>query len=242
MPIEKISRSKVYMKIVEQIETLILNGELKIGNKLPPERELAQKFGVARPTVREALSALQVLGIVDVQVGSGAFVRRIPGTGIEDSMRQLGTESTPFELLEARKFMESVIAKVAANKATSEDLASIEELAEEMRKELREGEFSMESDREFHLRIAKATGNPILVGIAEYLVNMMRGRLWEAMTEINRRIPGKSEKYIEDHHRIFQAIKEKDTAKAELEMYKHLDGGMRDLREDWESERNTRDR
>jgi len=235
MPIEKITKSKAYIKIVEQIKTLILNGELKIGDKLPPERELAEKFGVARPTVREALSALEVLGIIDVQMGSGAFIRRIPENEIENSIRQLDNEADPFELLEARKIIESVIAKAAANKATSEDVAALEELITEMEKKLREQEFSMELDREFHLRVAKATGNSVLMGIAENLVNMMRGKLWESITEINRRIPGKSEKYVEDHRRIFKAIKAGEASQAGIAMYNHLDGGMKDLLDDWEN-------
>jgi len=115
------------MKIVEQVRDLIKEGKLKPGDKLPPEQTLAEKFGTSRPSVREALSALEILGITESRGGKGNFIRNnLNSLLYEQKFKELEEEESPFELLEARKAVETEIAGLTAKKATREEIAAIQ--------------------------------------------------------------------------------------------------------------------
>jgi len=131
----KVKTKKVYMKIVEQIRDLIKEGRLKPGDKLPPEQILAEKFGTSRPSVREALSALEILGITESRGGKGNFIKDNLDTPLyEQKYRELEEEESPFEILEARKAVETEIVGLAAKKATKEDIVSIRESLDKMKR------------------------------------------------------------------------------------------------------------
>ncbi len=130
----KIQTKKVYMKIVEQIRDLIKEGKLKPGDKLPPEQILAEKFGTSRPSVREALSALEILGITESRGGKGNFIRDNLGSPLyEQKYRELEEEESPFEILEARKAVETEIVGLSAKKATKEEIDAIKESLNKMK-------------------------------------------------------------------------------------------------------------
>lgn len=130
---KKLKTKKVYMKIVEQIQDLIKEGKLKLGDKLSPEHILAEKFGTSRPSVREALSALEILGVIESRGGKGNFIKgNLDSPLYEQRFRELQEEESPFELLEARKAVETEIAGLAAEKATPEDIREIEEALDRM--------------------------------------------------------------------------------------------------------------
>jgi GntR family transcriptional repressor for pyruvate dehydrogenase complex len=232
MPIGKIERKKSYMLIVEQIKHLLTSGELQVGEKLPPERELAEQFGVARPTVREALSALEVLGIIDVQVGSGAYIINLPQQSPSQLVQQIEAESHPVDLFEVRQAVEGLAAAKAAEQASEEDIARIREIVTRMERDVERNEFSLEQDRQFHLSIARASQNPHVVAIMTYIIAEMKKPLWQKYIIKNIDIEGHKAMYVRNHRMILSAIEANNPQQARALMLEHLQGGI--VLEDWD--------
>lgn len=231
-----IKTKKVYMQVVEQVQNLIRNGKLKAGDKLPPERILAERLGVSRPSVREGIVALEILGLVDSRGGKGNIIKNVVNTSIVDkSYRHLEEEESPFELLEARKIIEVNVAGYAAQKAQAEDIASIRQSLDNMRKIVdhlsvsEEYEKGMEYDREFHMNIAQATHNTVLLRIVNNLLENLKESLWVRLKEKSWGIPGRPQKYLKEHEEILDAIQKNASGIARRKMYKHLTGIQRDL-------------
>lgn len=161
MPLEAVEARRLYRQIADQLRSLIERGEYAVGSRLPTERELADQLRVSRPTVREALIALEVEGRVRIRVGSGIYVidpsdaTPAPSAVIEG----------PFELLRAREFLESAIAEQAARVATKDDIARIDAALVAMENVAHPGEASMVHDRAFHVAIAGCLGNAVLVRV-----------------------------------------------------------------------------
>src|SRR6266545_4791402 len=154
MPFQSIEPRRLYRQIADQIRTLIGSGEFPAGARLPPERDLAKQLGVSRPSVREALIALEVEGLVEVRIGSGIYVL----TPSHESKRAEAAAG-PFELLRARYVIEGECAALAAKSAKRPQLAAIEDALGQMGRELADAKQPREGDRQFHLRVAEATGN-----------------------------------------------------------------------------------
>src|SRR5436305_4491785 len=159
MPIHSIEPRRLYRQIADQIRTLIRAGEFTAGRRLPPERDLAKQLGVSRPSVREALIALEVEGYVEVRVGSGVYVMG-PRTGT--SADPLPADSGPFELIRARWLIESECAAMAAKSATKAQVRGMEEALEQMERDRDQGTMPLAADRLFHLRVAEASANSAL--------------------------------------------------------------------------------
>lgn len=161
MPLEAVEARRLYRQIADQLRSLIDCGEYAVGSRLPTERELADQLKVSRPTVREALIALEVEGRVRIRVGSGIYVidpsdaTPAPSAVIEG----------PFELLRAREFLEGAIAEQAARVATKDDIARIDAALVAMENVAHPGEASMVHDRAFHVAIAGCLGNAVLVRV-----------------------------------------------------------------------------
>jgi len=227
---KKVQTKKVYMKIVEQIRDLIKEGKLKPGDKLPPEHILAEKFGTSRPSVREALSALEILGITESRGGKGNFIKDdLNSPAYEQKFKELEEEESPFELLEARKAVETEIAGLAAEKATKEDISAIQESLDKMKSAITNIPQVMEFDREFHINIAKAAHNSLLFSVMTYLADGLKEKLWVNLKEKSWSIPGRPQKYLEEHTEIFKAIRNKDSKSARKHMYAHLSAVEQDL-------------
>ena len=226
----KVQTKKVYMKIVEQIRDLIKEGRLKPGDKLPPEQILAEKFGTSRPSVREALSALEILGITESRGGKGNFIKDTPRSPLyEQEVMELEKEESPFEMLEARKAVETEIAELAAKKATQEDIDAISKSLNEMKGAANNIPRIMELDGEFHMNIARAAHNNLLFSMMAYLSNLLKEKLWVNMKEKTWNLPGYPQKYLKEHTEIFNAIKNKDSKNARKQVYHHLAGVKKDL-------------
>ena len=205
---EKVQTRKVYMEIVEQIQNLIKEGKLKSGDKLPPERILAEKLGVSRPPLREAISALEILGIIESRGGKGNFIKNtFNSTSYAQRLKELEKEESPFELLEARKVVETEIAGLAAEKASSEDIKEIEEALNRMKNSLSDIPRAMEFDRQFHVAIAKAAHNSILFQMMNFLADGLKESLWVNIKEKSWALPGHPQKYLEEHTNLLEAIK-----------------------------------
>jgi GntR family transcriptional repressor for pyruvate dehydrogenase complex len=229
----KIETKKMYMKIVEQIRDLIKEDKLKPGDKLPPEQVLAKQFGTSRPSVREALSALEILGIIDSRGVRGNFIKNNNSASVlyEQSIAELQSEESPFELLEARKTIETEIASLAAKKANSSDIKELAALLQKMEDITDDVSKMMVVDREYHLNIASATHNNFLYSVMFTMNQLLEEKLWTTMKERIYKLPGYSKKYINDHTLIFEAIKNKNSEQAKEKMLLHLSGIEKDMLE-----------
>ncbi|SFK27777.1 FadR/GntR family transcriptional regulator [Bradyrhizobium sp. Gha] len=161
MPLEAVEARRLYRQVADQLRSLIDSGEYAVGSRLPTERELAEQLKISRPTVREALIALEVEGRVRIRVGSGIYVTDPADATPAPSAVIEG----PFELLRAREFLESAIAQQAARVATKDDIARIDAALVAMENVAHPGEASMVHDRAFHIAIAGSVGNAVLVRV-----------------------------------------------------------------------------
>lgn len=230
MPLQSIEPRRLYRQIADQIRTLITAGEYATGARLPPERDLARQLGVSRPSVREALIALEVEGLVEVRIGSGIYVHSQVARPGSDQHVAPG----PFELLRARWVIEGETAALAAKSARAPQLAAIEEALRTMEDEAERGAMPLGGDRLFHVRIAQATGNGVLA-------NVVKG-LWEdrgspLFTQLEHHFDGPElwTKAIGEHRVVFAALREHDAAAARRAMHRHLDAAYRRFSRGWEA-------
>ncbi|TMQ23725.1 MAG: FadR family transcriptional regulator [Deltaproteobacteria bacterium] len=220
MPIATVENRRLYRQIAAQLSALIASGEFAVGQRLPSERELAAQLGVSRPSLREALIALELEGLVEVRVGAGIWVTAA-ASGRDPSTPVQPEGEGPFELLRARWLIEGEIAALAAREATAADLASIRAALTEMeRAEKKHQDFSS-SDRDFHLRIAASTRNGVLSSVVEDLWDRGRGAMWRLM-EQHFRTPVLQAATVNDHQAIFQALSAHDPREARHAMRAHI--------------------
>jgi GntR family transcriptional repressor for pyruvate dehydrogenase complex len=219
-----IKTKRVYEQIVEQIKELMKQGDLKPGDKLMCERELSDKLGVSRTSVREALSALAFLGILESRHGEGTFIAEVSEQLLIEPLALFMAmdREASLELLEVRKMMESYAAELAAVRADEEDIKKIKEALELMEQDFKQNILGEENDATFHYSIAEATGNRMLVKmmnlISDLLVQNMRSSRQYMFYKNNN-----AEKLYLQHLNIFNAIKEGNHALAKKEMFDHLD-------------------
>ncbi|MFO1415187.1 MAG: FadR/GntR family transcriptional regulator [Burkholderiales bacterium] len=232
MPFQSIEPRRLYRQIADQIRTLIKSGEFPSGARLPPERDLAKQLGVSRPSVREALIALEVEGLVEVRIGSGIYVRGADTRAANDEVPQ--AEAGPFELLRARYVIESECAALAAKAATKAQVAAIGDALALMEQEFASGVAQpLNGDRLFHLRIAEATGNGALVAVINLLWDERTGRLFQQL-EHHYDTPALWEAAVAEHHRIHEAIAAKDAKAARAAMQKHLNMAYKRFSTGWD--------
>lgn len=215
MPLQVVEPRRLYHQIAEQIAQLIANGEFAPGSRLPAERELAASLGVSRASVREAIISLEIGGLVEVRVGTGIFVTA--GTA---SVSDRDAGPGPFELLSARKLVEGEIAALAAASATAADIASLHESVERMTRHVDNFSIREDTDRDFHLRLAKSTGNSSLELVVEGLWNQ-RAELWGRMQQ-HFHTTDLAEQTIRDHAAIVRAVAAHNPSGARSAMHRHL--------------------
>jgi DNA-binding FadR family transcriptional regulator len=213
---------------------LIRNGEFLAGSRLPPERDLAKQLGVSRPSVREALIALEVEGLVEVRIGSGIYVQ--PGTGrAADKPGHVdgGATAGPFELLRARYVIEAETAALAAKSAKKNQVQAIEEALETMEHELQDDKQPLGGDRMFHMRIAEATGNGALVAVVDMLWEDRTGPLYKQL-EHHYDSPKLWHTAMAEHRAVLKAIAAKDAAGARAAMQRHLNQAYKRFSKGWD--------
>lgn len=217
MPLQQVEPRRLYRQIADQIAGLIAAGEFPPGTRLPAERELATKLGVSRASVREAIISLEIGGLVEVRVGTGIFVAARQGPA---GLTGRDAGPGPFELLNARKLVEGEIAALAATLATAADIGALEATVEHMTAHVADFAVREDSDREFHLRLAKATGNGSLELVVEGLWNQ-RAELWGRMQQ-HFHTTELAQQTIKDHAVIVRAVAAGDAAAARAAMHRHL--------------------
>jgi GntR family transcriptional repressor for pyruvate dehydrogenase complex len=234
MPFQSIEPRRLYRQIADQIRALIASGEFSAGARLPPERDLAKQLGVSRPSVREALIALEVEGLVDVRIGSGIYVLGPSTRDDGGATARVQAEAGPFELLRARYFIESECAAQAAKAAKKPQVEGIADALEQMARELGADRQPLDSDRVFHLRIAEATGNGALVAVVKMLWEERTGPLY-AQLEHHYDSPALWAEAMAEHRAVLKAIAAHDAAGARAAMRRHLNQAYRRFSTGWDA-------
>ncbi|MBB6449960.1 GntR family transcriptional repressor for pyruvate dehydrogenase complex [Geomicrobium halophilum] len=225
MKYKQIRSKKIYEEVAEALKSLIESGELQPGDRLDSVERLAQQFDVGRSAIREALSALRAMGLVDIRHGEGTFVKtfnRVSLT-IPVSSPLLKNPKDIQELLEVRKILEVGSARSAATGWEVKDLKEMEKALKQMNINMDDEKLGEEADWQFHLAIARATHNEML----QNLLNGAKDLTIQTMLE-TRRIwlyseKVRAERLYEEHYRIFEAIQERDASLASQLMFEHLE-------------------
>lgn len=215
---KKLAYQKKREYVASQIMEAIRNGEFKVGDKLPSEQAMAKSIGVSRPSIREALGALRIVGIIETINGVGTVVKKdkvefISDGGRTDLSSILGHEGNTFEVLEARKVLEPAVAAYATETITEENLTRLEKILQCMSKAAKNKDYSdyHESNNRFHVLIASSTQNSFLIRSVNSLLHLFTDSDFGA--EMRRRYLTDSSYMIESlevHHRILECLKKRD--------------------------------
>jgi len=218
-----VSVGRISEIIVEQIRELMRQGQLKPGDRLPPERDLCERFGVSRVTVREALRMLESSGLVQIRVGArgGAFVTAPSSDRVGEGLTDMLTLSaiSAADVTEIRLILEMGIVPLVCERATEQDIADLEEICERSEAALRSGEYSMEYSLEFHTRVARATHNPAVV----MLVESFRGPIHMSLEQAREVAPEMGGLGTREHERFIEAVRRRDPDAATQIMREHLE-------------------
>ena len=235
MPLQVIESQRLYQRVAGQISELIRRGEWRSGQRLPPERDLAVKLGVSRPTVREAMISLELSGLVEIRPGAGSYVRggaagehRAPGQDDD-------TGPSPFDLIAARRLIEGEIAAVVAGAVTPDEMDGLAAAIGKMERDIEEGS-QLVSNREdgdflFHVRLAAAARNASLESIVGQLWEGMRRPIFAALSQ-RFRLPGNARQAAGEHRAVLDRLAAGDSAGARKAMHRHLDQVVRVLMTD----------
>lgn len=216
--IKPVETRRLYQHIADQIRALLLNGNYPVGYRLPPERDLALQLGVSRPSLREALIALEIAGSVEIRMGSGVYVCSTHGRAPKPTA---AFGESPSELMQARAAIEGAVVLMACAQATPEKLAQLSVHLEAMRQDVSQGKAPLENDRAFHLCLAAMSGNSVMFRLVTELFD-------ERHSPISAQLSGHFESSatwqiaIAEHESICQAITDRNPLAAELAMRSHL--------------------
>jgi len=217
--IEPVKSTRIYTEIVRQIRSLVADGRLKSGDRLPPERELAERFRVSRTSVREALRALESTGLVEIRAGEGAFVREVSVESLIEPLALviLTQREAIAELYEARRLLEPPIAGLAARRASPEELAEMARILDEQAREVSGGRTGLAQDAAFHTAIGHSAHNRAITRIVAALMDLLTQTREESL-----QTPGRPQRSHQDHRRILAAIQARDEEAARNAMGDHL--------------------
>jgi GntR family transcriptional repressor for pyruvate dehydrogenase complex len=216
--LKPIDNRRLYQQIADQIRGLIRQGDYPVGARLPPERDLALQLGVSRPSVREALIALEVNGSVEVRMGAGVYVC---ATTEPVSATHASLGESPIELMQARSALEGSIVALACGRVSPDGLASLGKAIDAMRAAVTDNRSPLEEDRAFHLAIAAMTGNSVMERLVRELFD-------ERHSPISSQLSARSEsdqtwmQALHEHEAILRALDSRDVLSAQTAMRSHL--------------------
>ena len=213
---DKLSQQRLYKDVVRLLMEEMAAGNFPVGSKLPAERELAAQYNVSRPTVREAIIAMEVRGLVEVKVGSGAYVRALP-----DDPRSQGFDVSAIELTEARLLVEAEAAALAATQVSDEEIAELEQILHQIEMENLDPKGTDEADAAFHHAIVAITRNNALIEAVDRLWELRRSSPEAALLHEKARTAN-IKPVVEEHSRILSALRDRDPAAARNAMRAHL--------------------
>lgn len=218
MEIQAVKVQRLYLQVAQQLRDAIASGAFEVGERLPSERDLAARFSVSRPTIREAMIALEIAGFVDVRSGSGVYVQERNGSLVDLSETQ---GPGPFEILDARKVVEGETAALAALHSSVAQRKDLQSMVNDMAEENRRDDVTEQADEKFHRLIAQAAGNSALMAMVEWLWQLRNN------SEISERFQQRVRRegirpVVADHQAIIDAIAAGDADRARAAMENHL--------------------
>jgi GntR family transcriptional repressor for pyruvate dehydrogenase complex len=218
MPLQSIEPRRLYRQIAEQLRGLILAGEYPVGARLPPERDLATQLKVSRPSVREALIALEVEGLVEVRMGSGIYVTALAPAA---QAREFDTALGPFDIIRARQLIESELAALAARQRAVAVTKRLRASIKLMDDDIARGVLPIRGDRDFHVALAEASANAALVRVVTELFDERNNPLFE---QLGRHFenPRSWRQAVTEHRAVLRAVVAGDVAAARAAMRIHL--------------------
>ena len=217
--VRQVRKTKVYHEIVDQIRELISAGRIKPGDRLPPERELAELFKASRNSVRDAIRVLEQMGLIESRQGDGTYVRSVSPEELAEPLALLLLQSRTQmrELWEVRRVLEPALAEFAASRITDEELDELEAILEAQRRKVEAGFIPLEEDTAFHYGIAEAARNTVMLRALDTLVDLLRQSRERSLQQHDR--PAYS---LAGHRRILAALHRRDPEGARAEMLRHL--------------------
>jgi GntR family transcriptional repressor for pyruvate dehydrogenase complex len=225
--IDLAEREALSQEIARKLIDHILSGEITPGSRMPSERQLAAELGVGRSAVREALKSLGLLGLIEVRPGDGTYLRR-PDSELLPRVIEWGLllgERRTLDLVEARQHLEVVVAQLAAEHRDDDDLKQLEKALERMKKPSKNPEAFVDADVEFHLAVAQAAKNGVLLDILRSIRSLLRVWVTRAIAEA-----GETESSYQEHLPVFEAIRDQRPAAAAKAMANHMEGAAARLR------------
>lgn len=224
-----IQPSRLYEQIVAQIQNRIIEGKLRPGDKLPPERELAEQFNVSRTAVREAVKALREKGLVEIRPGKGTYISDIISSTsgvVRNSLGVIiaaGLGDGMLDLVQVREILEVEIATLAATKATEEEIQIMQDAVAVMDEATDDADRYIEADLEFHLALAKATQNPLIPVLIDPIINLLQEQRRGIFS-----VEGGPQRGQAHHKRILEAVIKHDSVAAHQAMVAHLNQVRKD--------------
>lgn len=230
-----VARAPTYELVIEQVEERVLAGTLRVGDRLPPERELANMLGVSRAAVREAFRALQAQGVLRMSVGtgpdSGTTVAALPARALHRFLRLHVALANfpPADVVEARVMLERHSARLAASRASEAELVALDRLLDEMDDPETERDRFNELDTEFHLGLAEAAGNRLVADMTGAIRESLRKPLREAFHRLGGEWNDIVEQLRRDHHEIMRSVRSGNADEAERAVERHIRNIYRQL-------------
>ena len=211
-----IERSRLYEHLADRLSDYVRESDMAIGDRFPPERELARLLEVSRTSVRQALTALEAQGFLEIRHGEGVYLRRARDFG-ESLQKVLERRRRLPEVLEAREALEVKIAELAATRRVGQDLRTLRKALQTMEAEIRSGKLGLDGDAAFHHAIALAARNGVLVRLIDEMAEAIKETRVESLSE-----PGRPPRSLAAHRRILAAIESSDPKAATQAMRAHL--------------------
>ncbi len=215
--IDRVERPRLYEQVVERLLDHVIKGRLEPGDRLPPERDLAESLGVSRATVAQALVALEVLGVIDVQHGNGAVLLYRPSSAAVLRGLREHADRLP-DIVDARSAVETKIAALAAARRTPEDLSAIEHALEVMAQDIASGGRGLEGDELFHAAVTAAAYSSVLARMMAQISDLVRETRIESLSQ-----QGRPERSLESHRVIVDAIRDQEPEQAARAMAEHIE-------------------
>jgi GntR family transcriptional repressor for pyruvate dehydrogenase complex len=218
LDLEAIPRNRVYTEVARQLQASIVD-KLKPGDMLPPERELVQRFGVSRSSIRDAIRSLEAVGLLEPRQGVGTVVRELSADAVVNPVASvlLQKRKAIDDLLDVRNIIEPALARRAALHASHKQIAELQEILSRQEEKVRRGELTTEEDSSFHYTIAVAADNTVMLKLVHVLMDLLH-----ETRERSLQVGGRQEKSLAGHRRILAALKQGDADEAEAAMRRHV--------------------